>query len=476
MASIFSNRDSRKSDGALFARTARYAIEKNHGQFTLQLAQSRILIGLYYFAAGDATQAWDYGGAGVRVTTGLKMNLEQAIGQMEHDTPLDYGFNRQALEECYRRTFWCAFITDRFNGYATGLLCILQKEDIFLRLPCDDHRYEQQLQTEAPHFDNGIIDKRLVNPLAHATKGFMAYLITLATIWNDMLAEAYRLKHQASEDYAEAYERRYQKTYSRLESWQRELPPRYRLNVENTIVSVHDGNASMFSSMHCLYHTTGMILNRRVRHTCLPAASIDRNVRKALHHAQQLLSMIQTFHEMPHPEHSSTSHPHQELSGPVLISTPFNGYGIMNVIDITSATGSLDAASFRDTLECWNSALAVLKQVARFWDSAKRQKRTVKKRVQAIVSCVLARGQGKLAWIAGTPLETPFNALDLDLFYSHPSSSLLKTGPNRILAAALGMKADESQILFLEDEDLRRSSLDGGGMGAMHDLRFTVPT
>ena len=112
MASIFSNRDSRKSDGALFARTARYAIEKNHGQFTLQLAQSRILIGLYYFAAGDATQAWDYGGAGVRVTTGLKMNLEQAIGQMEHDTPLDYGFNRQALEECYRRTFWCAFITD----------------------------------------------------------------------------------------------------------------------------------------------------------------------------------------------------------------------------------------------------------------------------------------------------------------------------------------------------------------------------
>ena len=112
MGSKFSSLDASKSEGSLFARVARYAVEKNHGQFSLQLAQSRLILALYHFSLGDAAKAWDYCGSAVRVAAGLKMNLEQAIVKIADDAPLDFGLNRHALEECYRRTYWSAFLMD----------------------------------------------------------------------------------------------------------------------------------------------------------------------------------------------------------------------------------------------------------------------------------------------------------------------------------------------------------------------------
>ena len=112
MGSTFSNLETRKSEGSLFARVARYAVEKNHGQFSLQLAQSRLILALYHFSVGDGAKAWDYCGSAVRVAAGLKMNLEQAIVAIVNDAPLDFGLNRSGLEECYRRTYWSTFLMD----------------------------------------------------------------------------------------------------------------------------------------------------------------------------------------------------------------------------------------------------------------------------------------------------------------------------------------------------------------------------
>ena len=112
IGSTFSSLETRKSEGSLFARVARYAVEKNHGQFSLQLAQSRLILALYHFSVGDGAKAWDYCGSAVRVAAGLKMNLEQAIVKIVDDAPLDFGLNRYALEECYRRTYWSTFLMD----------------------------------------------------------------------------------------------------------------------------------------------------------------------------------------------------------------------------------------------------------------------------------------------------------------------------------------------------------------------------
>lgn len=112
MGSVFSSRTERKHEGSLFGKIARYAVERNHGNYSLQLIQSRLLLAFFHFSMGDAHKAWDYGGMGFRVTSGLRYNLEEGVMDIGDDDVLDYGLNRHALEECRRRTFWAAYMMD----------------------------------------------------------------------------------------------------------------------------------------------------------------------------------------------------------------------------------------------------------------------------------------------------------------------------------------------------------------------------
>lgn len=112
MGSIFSSRAERKHEGSLFGKIARFAVERNHGNYSLQLIQSRLLLAFYHFSMGDAHKAWDYGGMGFRVVSGLRLNVEDGITDIGDDDILEYGLNRHAVEECRRRTFWAAYIMD----------------------------------------------------------------------------------------------------------------------------------------------------------------------------------------------------------------------------------------------------------------------------------------------------------------------------------------------------------------------------
>ena len=112
MGSIFSSRDEGKAEGCLFSKLARYAVEKNQGNYTLQLVQSRAILALYHFAKGDAHQAWDFCGMAVRAASGLKLNLEEGITDIQDDEEMDYGLTRNGLVECHRRTFWSVYLMD----------------------------------------------------------------------------------------------------------------------------------------------------------------------------------------------------------------------------------------------------------------------------------------------------------------------------------------------------------------------------
>lgn len=112
MGSVFSSRAERKHEGSLFSKIARYAVEKNHGNFSIQLIQSRLLLAFYHFALGETHKAWDFGGMGFRVASGLKLNLEEGVTDIGDDDVMEYGLNRHALAECRRRTFWSAYMMD----------------------------------------------------------------------------------------------------------------------------------------------------------------------------------------------------------------------------------------------------------------------------------------------------------------------------------------------------------------------------
>jgi hypothetical protein len=112
MGSIFEPSGENKSNSKLFCALARCAIEKNFGNFTLQLAQSRLLVGLLHFALGESTKAWDYCGTALRAVCALKLNTEAGANDLTDDQVFEYGLSKEALAECHRRTFWSAYIMD----------------------------------------------------------------------------------------------------------------------------------------------------------------------------------------------------------------------------------------------------------------------------------------------------------------------------------------------------------------------------
>ena len=142
MGTVFSSRTERKHEGSLFSKIARYAVEKNHGQYSLQLVQSRLLLAFYHFSLGEPHKAWDYGGMGFRVASGLKLNLEEGVTDISDDDLMDYGLNRHALAECRRRTFWSAYMMDvSFPRRSIGLHTCLQSTALQWLLLCSSVCY-----------------------------------------------------------------------------------------------------------------------------------------------------------------------------------------------------------------------------------------------------------------------------------------------------------------------------------------------
>ena len=344
----------------------------------------------------------------------------------------------------------------RYNGFATGLLSAIQKENIFLRLPCDGTHYEKQLEIETPYFDNGIIDKQLTQTGDRSSLGTMAYHVQFSSIWGDMLGSIYRLKHQSADGYLADYQRLHIEINARLDSWLSALPANLSCSHENIAASIDGGYSGTLISVHSLYHIAGMILNRRVRHSCLPPDVIRRNTQQAIQHAEKLLLMMQTLLKVSNVPIISP-HPSQDSVEPFYFSTPFPGYAILNAIDILSSAGSLKSTELKKSLGEWQSGLAIVEQLTCFWDSAKRQRRQITRRIEAIVASVVANEREEMrAWVVTAPLEIPFNSVDQDVFYVHNHNS--DAGGTNLTLHALGVEAAENEILYVEDTSGRQNS------------------
>lgn len=113
LGAVFSDRPDRVMALKRYSRTARYAVERSQHSLTLQLAQSRIIMCLWFYAIGALVKSWDAAGAAVRTVCGLRYNVESGgvIVDQSQQT-CEYGLHPQALIECRRRTFWIAFMMD----------------------------------------------------------------------------------------------------------------------------------------------------------------------------------------------------------------------------------------------------------------------------------------------------------------------------------------------------------------------------
>ena len=486
MGSIFSSRPEKAAEGAHFCDIARLAVGKNHGVFSLQLIQSRMLLALYHFSIGESTISWDYGGSACRAVAGLKMNLEKGIVNTGGKVSYDYGLNKHGLAECYRRTYWSAFLMDvsfcsgcmsisvdleannaqRFNGYCSGHLGILHKEDAFARLPCDEEMYENQKETRTPYLDNGIVDSQLSNPQNRSCLGSMAYLVQIACIWDDILAYIYRSVHRSREFFRAEYDRFYRDTYIRLDSWHSSLPRHLISSSTNMALNLKNGNIGNFMTLHSLFHMCYMTLNRHTRHGDLSDNAVCCNVNEATRHALQLLNMIVILSKSTcETQRSSTSQyqsPHtQQLRLPTF-SAPFPGCAILVAVDIVSAAGSLERELLRDTLRVMNDGLKIVIQLSRYWSSGKSQRKEIMRRIEDVANVAIDFGSDiesgmKKAWAVISPMEKTVGP-EQDVFYIRDPNSMVKDGMR--LLRMLGLDIEEEQVVFVSEGQSRRSSVE----------------
>ena len=377
LGTVFSIRQNHKSDGELFADTARYAIDKNQSRYSLQLVQSRLLLGLYYFATGDSQSGWDFSGQGFRAALGLKLNVEEHCQDISHEEDDLLGLRRHALVECRRRTYWLAYIIDRLGDFHEDHAYMLQSQDTFLRLPCTEMLYSLSGPSKAPCLKSDHQHSDIHQTYEASALGPMAHLVEISTIWGDVSTYIYRhSRNTATEEDSLNFESHYRSILKRLSTWQESLPKDLINTPANLSLTTQHHTLSTLLSLHTLYHTTLMRLNRHSPPQSPPSFSNNRNHHAARTHATDLLDLIATLTtatRLPHrplPPSASflTSFPPE--SCPPLAGIPaFTAYAILLAIDILTAGGSTAPESLAPLLQSMTTAFAVVDEMAGCWKS-----------------------------------------------------------------------------------------------------------
>lgn len=372
LGTVFSSKPEHKALGVQYASISRYACNNRH--FSLQLVQSRMILALYYFAINNPNDSWDACGGSIRAASGLRLNVEFEKSEDAYLTAFPYGLNRYGYAECRRRTFWCCYLMDRFNGFCSGHFSVIHPEDVFLRLPCDDKSFESQTEVQNPYFDPSTPPIQNTN----WTIGSMAYLINICTIWGGVMANIYRTTQCVIPATSNpAFTTFYETTTQRLYAWKDSLPTCYQFSAESLKRAADSGKLGTFMIMHAVYHTSAMKLNRYMQHSTLSTSQISHHVSVAQQHAETLLGLVDTLAA----RRSSMPSPISEQSSSMnKFSSPFVGYSIISAIDVLTAKVSL--ATLPTRLSSFSGAQSILAELAFYWQSARTQQALLLQRIR----------------------------------------------------------------------------------------------
>lgn len=288
---------------------------------------------------------------------------------------------------------------------------MLQNGHCLLRLPCDESAYARGEILRTPFFHTLTIDPKLSLKSDRSGLGMMAYFVEISTIWDDVLAQAYRSRYQSAEQYGEPAEDFYQEQMARLETWKAGLASYLHPSQDNIDKAFQGGYIGILVSLWLLYHCTAMKLCRHVRFHYMKPEHIDRNITSARCHAREILDIMASL--------AMANREKRMPESAFILSTPFTGYGILIAVDTLTATGSL--AELPALLELLSSGSEVMEEAAQYWRSASQQWKMVAERFQNLLSTIYVEGamSGKTAFYAKKPMEVVFG-LEHDLIYDVP--------------------------------------------------------
>ncbi|KAL3491237.1 hypothetical protein BJX62DRAFT_251443 [Aspergillus germanicus] len=401
LGSVFSDRPDRMTALKRYSRTARYALEHNQHSLSLQLAQSRIIMSLWYYAVGALVKSWDAAGAAVRTVCGLRYNVEMGGVITEQSQQCEYGLHPQALIECRRRTFWTAFLMDRLSCFYAPSTTSISSQTAFLRLPCREEIYEAQEYTTVPFFQHFLNQLPVSQEDELSGLSAMALLIDVISIWGDVSDHVFRLSLIPAESYNGLFEEFYSTIVRRSDQWLSRLPNHLSFTAVNLERSIRGRKVDPFISIHLLYHATLLKLNRYARAQLLRPGMTQQYVHTARNHAAEILrtALALVRYASEYDVSSMTTDP---VTPKGTLLNPFLGYIILSAVDVLSAGGQM-----LDLPECINlirGGLEVVRELSCFWGSTKPLVSLIDSRLDALTEAQhQMASEGKLAFFLDGP-------------------------------------------------------------------------
>ncbi|KAA8573739.1 hypothetical protein MFRU_001g03270 [Monilinia fructicola] len=369
LGATFSAKSEHKHLGARYAAIARYACDSR--RICIQLVQARLILAVYYFAINNPNDSWDFCGSAVRAATGLKLNIEIEKSEDAYLKTFPFGLNFSGYAECRRRTFWSCYLMDRFNGFGSGHMSMVDPKHIYLRLPCDENSFESQINVQNPLFD---VSSQLSQNYPR-TLGPIAYMINLSTIWGDVMCNIYSNSQKSQPARLSEFTEFYQSTMDRLSIWKSTLPNSHAFSSEVLERMSDAGELNTYITIHALYHTTLMKLNRYVQPYGFDDSQILCHVYKAAEHAKFLLDIMNIVANRR--KCIGARSPSSDAS--IEFTSPFVGYAIVAAVDILSARST--RAEIPSIINSFSGARSVIAEIAQFWQTAKIQDSIISKRV-----------------------------------------------------------------------------------------------
>jgi hypothetical protein len=277
---------------------------------------------------------------------------------------------------------------------------VIQKEDIFLRLPCNDKFYEDGRSCVVSYFDNGMLDHEMLNiheSSAHRAST-MSFLIQSLSFAGDVLQQAHRTSHLSVSAYVDAYETFYKHTIARMEHWRKSLPVHFQLTEDNMRASIREGYNDTFVAVHAMYYLILVILQTNIRKDFLPPRTLQRNLRAAFDHSHKIFAVMRMLLDASPEDLLADAHMgdisptgsmrhlfsaetvKQESREPFGLKVPFVAHIVYYACDVLSSTGPLSTIYLEDIVSDLNVGLNISERLAGYFDIAKGQCRTIRRR------------------------------------------------------------------------------------------------
>ncbi|KOS37035.1 hypothetical protein ACN38_g12190 [Penicillium nordicum] len=456
LGSVFSDRSDKMAAMKRYSRIARFAINRSQHTLSLQLAQSHIIMSLWYYATGSLVGSWDSIGAAGRAIFGLRYNVESGGVVVDQSQMCEYGLHPQALIECRRRTFWIAFVLDRFSSLYSASSTFISSDAALLRLPCREETYETQQYATVPYFQSFLNHIPASTGDDRSTLSPMAFLIEIMAIWGDISLHITRLPHIPPEAYNRLTEEFHTTIVQKSNQWMTRLPEYLAFSHINLERSIRQRKADTFISTHLFYHASLMKLYRHARYQSLQPEILGQYIHRARYHAVEILRISLTFDQYAKKIVPSRHNTETFICQSTLLN-PFLGYVILSAVDILSSAGL--ASQLHECISYIRGALDTVQELGRYWDSSLQLVTVLHRRLGLMISClnersVLTEKQGFA--LDGPPLETKVHAGAL---HSHPPATMgedLFTGsmPRKVLLNTLRLDEtliSESGIAWIRD-------------------------